>query len=259
MTEKILDKTSLQGIHLLNKGYQIKSLITNNITPLNMNIINSHHNTHNTHHHHHNHHNNHQPLYINSSIIESKVITYRILDGFALLEASNLGFPEDSRRITIPSLGYSSVIYEDLLFFINLIYLDISDNYFSFHSFECLNKLKELRIVCNEIINIDEINGYPSLQILDLSYNKLTQDSIISLTTLTNLKELDLSGNNLLTLPTQLSLFVNLERLILEHNKLSDNEIFYSLSLIPNLRELDLAFNLLSVIPSQCCQNGNFR
>jgi Leucine-rich repeat (LRR) protein len=242
-----------QAIHLINQGYTIKTLAPTTLTPSNVNLPHSSNNKRKTN-------RVHRPVYINNSLIESKTTTYRVLDGFALLEASGLGFPEDSRRVTITGSGYSSVIDEDLLFFTSLVYLDVSDNYFDFHCFEILPRLKELRIVCNGIETIgDHLTGYGHLQALDLSYNKLTQESVIALTYLPNLRELDLSGNNLMTLPAELSLFGTLERLLLEHNKFSDNAIFLHLGTIPNLRELDLAFNLLSLIPPQSCVQESFR
>lgn len=242
------EKNNSQANNLINKGIKIKTIKQQIITPLDLNIpenkkqkiI-------------------HQPIYINNSLIETKTTTCRILDGFALLEATGLGFPEDCRKASLTGLGYSSVIEEDLLFFNGLVYLDVSDNFFNFKCFEILPRLKELRIVCNNIETIGDLNGYESLQCLDLSYNKLTPDSLLSLAILPNLRELDLSGNNLISLPPQMDLFINLERLVLEHNKISDNDIFYELSTLPKLRDLDLAFNLLSCIPPQTCTEGRFR
>ena len=244
-----------QANFLLNKGIQIKTIKQQVITPSdcflpqrgsNDGVGRNNRRTH-------------QPIYINNSLIETKTITTQVLDGFALLDATGLGFPEDCRKASLTGVGYSSVIEEDLLFFNGLVYLDVSDNFFSFKCFEILPRLKELRIVCNNIETIDEIHGYEALQCLDLSYNKLIPDSVLSLSILPNLRELDLSGNNLITLPSQMNLFINLERLVLEHNKISDNEIFIELSTLPKLRDLDLAFNLLSCIPSQSCLEGKFR
>lgn len=242
------EKNNSQGNHLINKGIQIQTIKQQIITPYDVNIpqINKEKRIH-------------QPIYINNTIIETKTTTCRVLDGFALLEVTGLGFPEDCRKATLTGLGYSSVIEEDLLFFNGLVYLDVSDNFFNFKCFELLPRLKELRIVCNNIETIDELNGYDALQCLDLSYNKLTPDSILNLAILPNLRELDLSGNNLGTLPSQMDLFINLERLVLEHNKISDNDIFIELSTLPKLRDLDLAFNLLSCIPPQACTEGRFR
>jgi Leucine-rich repeat (LRR) protein len=248
MAEKSSSVANSQAIHLLNQGLAIKTLTPTNITPSQVDLPENKRNR-----------RTHQPVYINNSYIESKTTTHRVLDGFALLEASGLGFPEDSRKITISGNGYSSVIEEDLSFFTGLVYIDVSDNYFDFHCFEILPRLKELRIVCNQIENIGEVQGYNHLQALDISYNKLTQESVLSLAYLPNLRELDLSGNNLMTLPSQMCLFSNLERLVLEHNKFSDNTIFHELALLPMLRELGLAFNLLSVVPPQSCTEGKFR
>lgn len=237
-----------QANYLLNKGIQIKTITPHNITPSDVEIPEKKKGI-----------KIHQPIYINNSLIESKTTTCRVLDGFALLESTGLGFPEDCRKATLTGVGYSSIIEEDLLFFNGLVYLDVSDNFFDFKCFEILPRLKELRIVCNNIETIEQLNGYEALQCLDLSYNKLTPESVLNLAILPNLRELDLSGNNLMTLPPQMELFLNLERLVLEHNKISDNNIFFELSTLPKLRDLDLAFNLLSCIPPQACTEGKFR
>lgn len=207
-----------QATLLLNQGYAIKPLRTHTMSPGELHIPDKKSSTASR---------MHQPVYINNSLIESKTTSCRVLDGFALLEASGLGFPEDSRRATLAGLGYSSAVEEDLLFFTGLVYLDVSDNLFDFNCFEKLPRLKELRIVCNNLEEIGEIQGYEFLSCLDLSYNKLTQESVLSLAMIPNLRELDLSGNNLMTLPSQMDLFHRLERLALEHNKFSGNEIFF--------------------------------
>jgi internalin A len=82
---------------------------------------------------------------------------------------------------------------------------------------------------------------------LNLGVNQLfTLPSSIS--TLTNLKVLDLSDNQLSTLPLSISTLTNLKVLILWHNQLST--LPSSISTLTNLKELDLAVNQLSTLPS---------
>ena len=51
------------------------------------------------------------------------------LDGFRLLEASTMSLPEDVKHITITDKRLKYVVEEDLAFFVNLIYLDVSGPY----------------------------------------------------------------------------------------------------------------------------------
>ena len=180
------------------------------------------------------------------------------LDGFVMLEATNMGFPEDGRRAVVSGKGFNSVVSEDLNFFINLSYLDASDNLFDFRDFEELPNLCELRLSCNYIEQIFTVQGYMNLEYLDMSYNRLSGDSVLALAALPQLRDLDLTGNELLTLPQNMASFNTLERLVLEHNKLDDNNLFFELCQMPLLREVCLAYNLLSYVPSQACTEGYF-
>lgn len=181
------------------------------------------------------------------------------LDGFVMLEATSMGFPEDGKRAVVSGRGFNAVVAEDLNFFVNLYFLDASDNLFDFRDFEDMPSLAELRLSCNYIEQIFTIQGYPQLQYLDLSYNRLSGDSVLALAALPQLRDLDLTGNELKSLPPNMASFQTLERLVLEHNKLDDNNIFFELCQMPNLREVCLAYNLLSYVPSQACQEGYFR
>jgi len=66
--------------------------------------------------------------------------------------------------------------------------------------------------------------------VLNLSYNTFSDPYLFNeLGKLTNLRKLDLSGNNLQGLPNDLSQFKKLSELILEDNVLEQN-VFHSLS-----------------------------
>eukprot|EP01038_Epipyxis_sp_PR26KG_P013247 gene13247-17753_t len=177
------------------------------------------------------------------------------LDGFYLLECSGQGFPEDVQQVVIVDRGLRSVLADDLIFFTQLLYIDLSENSLPLFPFGALPNLVELRIACNKIERIDQLLGFHRLMYLDLSYNSLTVESIEQLDVLINLKELDMSGNNLEHLPSDMTKFIILEKIILDYNKFENNNIFIILSTIPNLRHVGLANNFLSYIPTQCSQD----
>ncbi len=202
------------------------------------------------------------PLYNQSFISEKSDTRYQtgvILDGFKLLEATGMGFPEDGRVANLSDQMITGVVEDDLFFFTGLLMLDVSENKLRLQCFELLPRLKELRIACNSIRYIDAIKGYPRLQVLDLSYNAISMDSLRQLYAIPNLRELDLCGNDLKVLPTDFHRLTYLEKLLLEHNKIEDNFVFDILSKMKNLRELTLAYNSLTDIPVRVTQEGLFR
>lgn len=203
----------------------------------------------------------HYPVAINPpmQVLHQKRLQTKLLDGFLLLEATHMAFPEDSRQAVISDQSFTGVVEDDLAFFSGLRNIDACNNYFDLTAFQTLERLKELRLACNNIRYISGINGFPRLQYLDLSYNILTIDAVSNLVLLPNLRELDISGNNLTYLPENISQFRLLEKLICENNKFEDNNIFFLLSSIPQLRCLNIACNMLSNIASECCEEGNFR
>ena len=181
------------------------------------------------------------------------------LDGFFLLESAGMSLPDDVRQVGIPDRSLSGVVEEDFQFFTGLIALDVSENYLELAPFGSLPRLKELRIACNSIQKIEELYGFDYLVYLDLSYNKLTVRSVQSLDVLHNLKDLDLSGNNLRGLPKEMYRFRMLERLVIDNNKMDDNIVFSILCTVPNLRLLSAAHNYLWRFPLECCSDGYFR
>jgi hypothetical protein len=182
----------------------------------------------------------------------------RILDGFHVLEASSSHLPTDVRQAVFVDRGLVGVVEEDLIHFDRLQLLDVSENNLQLSMFAILPRLKALNLACNAISTIERSYGFDSLQLLDLSYNKLSQRSVQMLDFLPNLKELDLCGNNLGGIPMEMFRFMSLEKLLLDNNKMDDNQVFNILSTIPNLRMVTLAYNFLHSIPPQCCAEGYF-
>lgn len=177
-----------------------------------------------------------------------------VLDGFALLEATGVGFPHDARQANLSGRGYCAVVPEDMLFFSGLVYLDVSENQLPFESFANLPRLKELRMACNNISMIQPsamlFEGYQRLLYLDLSYNRLQPISLCCLYTIPRLLELDLTGNGLKALPEDFYRLQSLEKLYLSRNKFQDNNVWYLLCGLYQLRHVDLSYNFLTQVPS---------
>lgn len=187
----------------------------------------------------------------------------KILDGFAILEASGVGLPVDALVGNLSDRNFTGVAEDDLAFFSEMLCLDVSENYLQVRHFGNLPKLEELKLACNNIKEIkvedmQRVENFPSLRLLDLSYNQLSSSSVLSLGCLPRLKELILCGNQLTSLPVLTGCYNTLEKLLLERNKLDSSEVFCSLACLPNLRELGLAYNFLGNIPSKLCGAGTF-
>lgn len=188
----------------------------------------------------------------------------KILDGFALLEASGVALPVDALFGELSDREFTGVAENDLAFFSEMLYLDVSENYLQLSNFSNLLKLEDLKLACNNIRDImredlQTPNSFASLRLLDLSFNKLSCSSVLSIGCLPCLKELNLCGNQLTSLPVLTGYYNTLEKLILERNKLESCQVFNSLAYLPNLREIGFAYNLLSNVPSATCGAGTFQ
>ena len=93
---------------------------------------------------------------------------------------------------------------------------------------------------------------FPKLEVLNLSYNQITPASIRHLYLLPRLKNLDLQGNNLVTLPEDMKELKMLEELNLSSNLLSTASTLINpailmkvLGQIPRLKRLNLSRNKL--------------
>ena len=106
---------------------------------------------------------------------------FRTLDGFILLEMTGMGFPDDARKANISNSRLNEVVMEDLSFFTGLMFVDASENFLDLAPFGILPRLKDMKLCCNNIEHIHNLQGFERLQTLDLSYNKLTLDSVQAL------------------------------------------------------------------------------
>nr|XP_019941635.1 PREDICTED: X-ray radiation resistance-associated protein 1 [Paralichthys olivaceus] len=183
------------------------------------------------------------------------------LDGPFLLRLHCVDKPSELCTVHISEQELDSVKPEDLKMFDNVAYIDASVNLLSLGSFSSFVSLRELNLSVNGIHNMTfDASDFPHLQVLDLSYNSLSADDVVSISRLPRLKVLHLTGNQLHHLPpdlrsTQLfaeeeddSQFKALEVLMLDDNKLSSG-VFNSLRKLKRLKYLNLQGNHISEIP----------
>ena len=100
--------------------------------------------------------------------------------------------------------------------------------------------------------------AFASLEVLDLSYNALSRDSIANLVVLPRLRELDLTCNDLMQIPSNISEFECLEVLSLERNRLEQDETMVCLSACQRLRELNVSYNYLRGMPPVVVETNGF-
>ncbi|CAG9319276.1 unnamed protein product [Blepharisma stoltei] len=191
----------------------------------------------------------------------------KILDGFLLLEICKVEMPNEAICARLSGEGISDVVEDDLKYFTSLSTLDLSDNAVAMEKLKNLESLTELNLMCNKITNIPTL-PFPSfrcLETLNLSYNKIHASSISNLSSLGRLESLDLSSNDLCTLPEDLSDFKALKELYLSSNGFSTDSVlfsasllFRSLSTIPGLQKLDISRNKLRGIHSDALEQEAF-
>ncbi|RQM11846.1 hypothetical protein B5M09_005796 [Aphanomyces astaci] len=179
------------------------------------------------------------------------------LDGFLLLDTCRVEFPEEATRADVNGLNIRSVVVDDLLFFSNLVFLDMSDNQSPFEPLGTLPALKELDFQCNAVHKITNLTGFDALEWLNLSFNCLTSPDVEELAKLPKLRELYLSNNAIATLPPIMSAlalhdkqsncgFVTLAYLNLAHNKISRECDILPLVKMRSLQQLVLYGNPLA-------------
>ncbi|XP_072517976.1 X-ray radiation resistance-associated protein 1 [Salminus brasiliensis] len=154
---------------------------------------------------------------------------------------------------------------EGLEEFDSVAYINASDNRLTLEAFRRFSALRELELSLNGLYTLDvHADDYPRLEVLDLSYNKISAEGILAAGLLPSLKVLHLTGNTLQMLPPNMagsnappdelapqsgSLFQSLEVLMLDDNKLSAPGVFSSLAHLKRLKHLNLEGNYISEVP----------
>ncbi|XP_071373094.1 X-ray radiation resistance-associated protein 1 [Centroberyx affinis] len=196
---------------------------------------------------------------------KSDTLAGNTLDGPFLIQLHCVDKPSELCSVDISEQRLNAVKPEDLREFDSVVYINASVNSLSLGCFSSFCSLRELDLSLNGLRNMTfDAANFPHLEVLDLSYNKLSADDIVSIGRLSRLKVLHLSGNRLHHLPpnlgssdldlTQLptteedTQFRALEVLMLDDNKLSSG-VFSSLANLRRLQYLNLQGNRISEIP----------
>lgn len=167
-----------------------------------------------------------------------KTLSGQALDGYKVLDGCGVDLPEEVCRAVLTSFDpvFNDIIPEHMSEFTNLTYLDMSGNNMPLEKLSCMPALQELHLSCNALRRVlftDPLQASFSntLQVLDLSYNFLSVDSVKELTSIPSLTDLNLSGNDIPALPPDLSGFRVLRKLSLRRNRLGQQ--YQPLPIIP--------------------------
>eukprot|EP00058_Branchiostoma_floridae_P006016 XP_002591504.1 hypothetical protein BRAFLDRAFT_105270 [Branchiostoma floridae] len=170
-----------------------------------------------------------------------------LLDGFFLMRVHCVDDPSDLCAINISDKELFRAKEVDFQLFDNVAYINAGENTLPFEIFRYFPIVRELELPVNDITNISvNFGDFQQLEVLDLSYNSISEDSILSLGFLPRLKVLDLSYNSI-SEDSILSLgfLPRLKVLDLSYNSISEDSIL-SLGFLPRLKVLDLSYNSIS-------------
>ena len=113
---------------------------------------------------------------------------------------------------------------EDLVYFKNLVSVDLSDNQIQLEWLRNLENIEEIDLQYNSLQGLDLEEGiFPRLKYLHLSYNKVPPAHIQQLGFLSSLLILNLASNDLFTLPSDMSYLEQLEEFNLASNEFSSS------------------------------------
>ncbi|ESP05046.1 hypothetical protein LOTGIDRAFT_230081, partial [Lottia gigantea] len=196
-----------------------------------------------------------------------------ILDGFFLMKHCCVEDPSDLCSVNISGQGFTEVKEDDLVLFDNVAYVNAAENYLPFEAFRGFPILRELEVPLNGLRSLQiKPTDYITLELLDLSYNNLSQEDILLVGTLPHLKVLHLTGNGFTNIPHDLCLpfvpegrksqyprFPYLEVLMLDDNKLSDINIFAAMAGLQRLKHLNLEKNQIFFVPQLKSVQGKMK
>ncbi|EDQ84981.1 uncharacterized protein MONBRDRAFT_29661 [Monosiga brevicollis MX1] len=184
-----------------------------------------------------------------------------------LLEVNQTEQAEDVAIARIEGLELSSVEFEGLEDFFNLVEIRAGHNRLKLEDFSVFPALRSLELPLNHITNL-RASGVAQLRWvtrLDLSHNKLSKTGLRALGTMPALRELDLTHNELRALPINLGednggrlLFLQLRRLWLDDNQLHGPSVFQALAPLPNLRHVTLERNRIRFVPFLQAADGSY-
>ncbi|XP_077089146.1 X-ray radiation resistance-associated protein 1 isoform X3 [Siphateles boraxobius] len=189
------------------------------------------------------------------------------LDAQLLITLHCVDKPSDLCSVNISGQHLQMVKLEGLEKFDHITYINASDNHLTLEPFDRFPALSELELSLNSLHNFEiHAEEFQRLEVLDLSFNNISGESILNLGLLARLKVLHLTGNQLQMLPLNMAgpctcpgekkstqqgslLFQKLEVLMLDENKLSSPGVFISLANLRRLCHLNLQGNCISGVP----------
>ena len=151
-----------------------------------------------------------------------------------IMNKFELDIPEQASWITITGHNINDVFEDDMRYFSNLSELNLSDNnQVPMYKLKHLPNLSKLNLSLNKFTNLilldPKVNSdkivFNNLVHLNLSFNQLSFESLEQLIFLKRtLKWLDLSGNNLNSIPEEFKLFEKLSTLNLSNNSFKNTK-----------------------------------
>ncbi|XP_059502955.1 X-ray radiation resistance-associated protein 1 [Stegostoma tigrinum] len=194
----------------------------------------------------------------------SKPTKEKVLDGDFLKRLHCVDNYSDLCTVNISDQNLHSVKQEDLKLFDSVVYVNAAENHLPLEPFKLFPAIRELDLTMNGLQKVQLISDdFPHLEVLNLSYNKLSNTDILTLGLIPQLKILHLTGNNLDSFPPDLTIpcdaldrlknplprFSALEVLMLDDNRLSDPCVFSSLANLHSLKYLNLDKNNFTGVP----------
>lgn len=136
---------------------------------------------------------------------------------------------------------------------LDLSKLELENNIPEIFSAEPLLNVPDILVRKNLLTSLTPLSIFQSVIKLDVSFNMFSEaenirEAFSILPQLTCLRSLDLSGNSLEHIPTEIYSLTNLECLMLKRNQLRD--IPSALVACSNLSALDISYNSIATIPS---------
>ncbi|RXM94039.1 X-ray radiation resistance-associated protein 1 [Acipenser ruthenus] len=154
-----------------------------------------------------------------------------ILDGFFLMKLHYVEDASDLCSVDISDKNLELAKEEDFEMFDNVAYINAAGNLLTFEPFRKFPILRELELSVNGLRNLKvNVGDFPHLEVLDLSYNNLTSDDVLSLGLCPCLRVLYLTGNGLHSLPPDVTASELLKYLNLDKNGITE---------VPYLQKMD--------------------
>ena len=143
--------------------------------------------------------------------------------------------------------------------FSSLTALDLGENSLAMAKLAVFGHLRELHLYCNGIRFLEvPPTAFGQLKTLNLAFNCIVATTLSELAKIPTLQFLDLTSNELTSIPFAFDQLINLEVLVLERNYLHSEASLHILSTMPRLVELNLNYNRISRIPDDVTNVGHF-